>query len=169
MKKLFIFDFDDTLANFSMYNTWVLKQPFKMVPHIGSTIPGAVEVLDHLQSRRDKMAMLSMNVVLDHELKWRKLNRVGMGKWFNDETAHFVRRKTPKKILDICANMKKERCYMVGNSFDHDVIPALDAGINAIYIPRPWFTAWVPRRTPRTDRFRKLSSISQIIDIYDDL
>lgn len=169
MKRLFIFDFDDTLANYSMYNTWVLKQPVKIFPHIGSTIRGTVEVLDFLRLKNERLAMLSMNIVLDDDLKWKKLDRVGMGRWFNERSAYFVRRKTPKKILEICGNIRKERCYMVGNSFDHDVVPALDAGINAIYIPRPWFTAWVPRKMPTTKRFRKLSRISQIIDIYDEL
>jgi FMN phosphatase YigB (HAD superfamily) len=169
MDKLFIFDFDDTLANFSMYNTWVLKQPIKLFPHIGKTLPGAVEVLDFLRSKRDRVEMLSMNIVLDDDLKWRKLERVGMRRWFNENNSHFVRHKTPEKILEICSKRKRSKCFMVGNSFDHDVLPALEAGINAIYIPRPWFTAWVPRRLPRNERLWKLKKISQIMDIYNEL
>lgn len=169
MDKLFIFDFDDTLANYSMYNTWVLKQPIKIFPHFGKPLPGAVEVLDFLRSKNDRIEMLTMNIVLDHDLKWKKLERLGMRRWFNDDNSHFVRHKTSEKILEICGNHPIKKCYMVGNSFDHDVIPSLEAGINAIYIPRPWFTAWVPRKIPKTDRFRKLSNISQIIEIYRDL
>lgn len=169
MDKLFIFDFDDTLANYSMYNTWVLKQPIKIFPHIGKTIPGAAEVLDFLRSKNDKLEMLSMNIVLDHDLKWRKLDRVGMRRWFNEKNTHLVRHKTPEKILEICGGYKKKRCYMVGNSYDHDVVPAIEAGINAIYIPRPWFTTLVPKKPPDTKRFRKLKKISQIMEIYNDL
>jgi putative hydrolase of the HAD superfamily len=169
MEKLFIFDFDDTLANYSMYNTWVLKQPIKIFPHVGKTLPGAVEVLDFLRSKRDKLEMLSMNIVLDDDLKWKKLNRLGMGRWFNENNSHFVRHKTPETILEICGRRQKRKCFMVGNSYDHDVIPALKAGINALYIPRPWFTAWIPRKIPETERFRKLKNISQLMDIYPEL
>jgi FMN phosphatase YigB (HAD superfamily) len=169
MKKLFIFDFDDTLANYSMYNTFVLKQPLKILPHFGGTIPGAVEVLDFLKEKRDRLAMLSMNIVLDDQLKWKKLNRLGMERWFSKENAHFVRHKTPKKIIEICGRTRLDRCYMIGNSLEHDVRPALEAGINAIYIPRPLATSWLPRKLPREDRFLKLSSIVKIIDLYDDL
>ena len=169
MRRLFIFDFDDTLAHYSMYNTWVLKQPVRIFPHIGGTIKGADRVLDFLKSKGDDLAMLTMNIVLDHDLKWNKLERVGMRRWFNERNTFFVRRKTPEKILEICRGRRSDRCYMVGNSFDHDVVNALEAGINSIYIPRPWFTAWIPRRMPETERFRKLSSIAEIIDIYPDL
>ncbi|MBN1390619.1 MAG: hypothetical protein JXA22_08260 [Candidatus Thermoplasmatota archaeon] len=169
MNRLFIFDFDDTLANFSMYNSWVLKQPIKVLPHIGGTIKGAVEVLDFLSCGGDSLAMLSMNVVLDNELKWKKLKRVGMDRWFNERNAFFVRHKTSESILGICGKREKDRCYMVGNSLDHDVFPALEAGIHAIYIPRPWFISWLPRRNPKDERFHRLTNISQIIQHYDGL
>ncbi|MBN1539860.1 MAG: hypothetical protein JW939_06920 [Candidatus Thermoplasmatota archaeon] len=169
MDRLFIFDFDDTLANFSMYNTCVLKQPVKIFPHIGTTLKGAVEVLEFLRSRGDDLAMLSMNMVLDDELKWKKLKRVGMDRWFNDRNAFFVRRKTPEIIAKICGRRRKDSCYMVGNSFAHDVVPALDAGIHAVYIPRPWFSSWLPRKLPVDNRFHRFSEISQIIQHYDDI
>ena len=169
MNRLFIFDFDDTLANYSMYNTWVLKQPIKVFPHIGRTIKGVEEVLDFLTSRGDALAMLTMNIVLDHDLKWKKLRRVGMERWFHEGNAHFVRRKTPEKLLQICGRRRKDRCFMVGNSFNHDVVPSLEAGIHAIHIPRPWFTSWIPRKDPESDRYHRFSSIFEIIDLYPEL
>ncbi len=169
MDRLFIFDFDDTLANYSMYNTFVLKQPVKVLPHIGGPIKGAVEVLEYLDRRHDKLAMLSMNVVLNDELKWRKLKRLGMDRWFDTRNAFFVRHKTPEIIRRICGRKRKEKCYMVGNSLAHDVRPALEAGINAIYIPRPLATRWLPRKLPRSERFHELSSIEDIIKSYDEI
>lgn len=169
MDRLFIFDFDDTLANFSMYNTWVLKGPVKVLPPIGTTIKGAVEVLEFVRSRGDDLAMLTMNIVLNDELKWKKLKRVGMDRWFDDRNTFFVRKKTPEKIVSICGNRRKDMCYMVGNSFANDVIPAMDAGINVIYIPRPWFSSWVPRKLPKDPRFHRFPDISQIIEHYDDI
>jgi FMN phosphatase YigB (HAD superfamily) len=169
MDRLFIFDFDDTLANFSMYNTMVLKQPVRILPHFGGPIKGAVEVLEFLEGRRDRLAMLSMNVVLNDELKWRKLGRLGMDRWFNSKNAFFVRHKTPEIIRRICGRRRKDSCYMVGNSLAHDVRPALEAGINAIFIPRPLATRWLPRRLPRSDRFHRFSSLEDIIRHYDDI
>lgn len=169
MDRLFIFDFDDTLANYSMYNTLVLKQPVRILPHIGGPIAGAHEVLDFLKMKRDSLAMLSMNVVLNDRLKWIKLKRLGMDRWFDGSNAFFVRNKTPDIISNICGRRRKDRCYMVGNSLTHDVRPALEAGIHAIYIPRPLATRWIPRRLPVSERFHLFRSLNDIIRSYNEL
>lgn len=169
MRKTFIFDFDDTLANFTVYNTMVIKQPVKVLPHIGGKIKGAEEVLDMLSEKGDRLFLLTMNIVLNEEQKWRKLERVGMRRWFDESNSFFVRRKTPEKIREICRGSRLSHCYMVGNSLGNDVIPSLEAGINAIYIPRPLWKRLMPRSEPSSDRLRVLRDIREIKRIYPDL
>ncbi|MEA3558681.1 MAG: hypothetical protein U9R75_05440 [Candidatus Thermoplasmatota archaeon] len=169
MRKTFIFDFDDTLANFSMYNTLVIKQPVKILPHIGGLLPGVKEVLDLLSSRGDRLMMLTMNVVLDDDQKWRKLDRLGIRRWFREKDVHFVRHKTAASMIKVVGRVDKRNCYMVGNSLDHDVKPALEAGINAVFIERPLLKRLVPRRRPVSDRLFVLDRIDEIMDIYPRL
>lgn len=152
-----------------MYNTLVLKQPLSVLPHYSGLLPGAEDVLDFLSSRHDRLLMLTMNIVLDDSQKWRKLDRLGIRRWFREKDVYFVRNKTPEVIDRICGNANRRRCYMVGNSLGHDMIPALEAGINAIFIERPLAKRLIPRRKPRSDRLITLHRIDQIMDIYPEL
>ncbi len=169
MDRLFLFDFDDTLANFSIYNSWVLKQPVRIFPPLGGTIDGATEVLDFLKGKGDEMAMVTMNMILDEGVKWEKLERVGMGRWFERENIHMVKAKTPDLFRRLTTGRVPSRCFMVGNSLKHDILPALGAGIKAVYIPRPLIKRFIPARLPRSKDLRVLSDIRQLIEVYDGL
>jgi putative hydrolase of the HAD superfamily len=169
MDRLFLFDFDDTLANFSIYNSWVLKQPFPLFPPIGGTIKGAPEVLDFLKGKGDGLVMVTMNMVLDKGIKWKKLERVGMRRWFDEDNVHMVREKTPDLYRKLTAGRDPSRCYMVGNSLRHDIVPALRSGIKAIYIPRPMVKRLLPVRLPRSRDLTVLNDIRQIMGLYDRL
>lgn len=169
MRKLFIFDFDDTLANYSAYNTWTYKSPVPIFPRLGGTIKDAKKVLDFVNSRGDEIKMVTMNIVLSEEQKWRKLERVGMRRWFHEENVWMVKRKTPELFMEVCGGKDPRSCYMVGNSYTNDIKPSLKAGINALYIPRPRIKRIL--RVPDIDnpRMRVLGSIGEIIDIYESL
>ncbi|MCK7516106.1 MAG: hypothetical protein MZV70_77120 [Desulfobacterales bacterium] len=169
MDRLFLFDFDDTLANFSIYNSWVLKQPVRIFPPIGSTIKGAREVLDFLKGESDELVMVTMNMILDAGVKWEKLERVGMRRWFDEDNVHMVKEKTPDLFRRLTAGRDPSRCYMVGNSLKHDIVPALGAGIKAVYIPRPLIKRLLPARLPRSKDLTVLRDIGQLIEAYDGL
>ena len=169
MRKLFIFDFDDTLANYSAYNTWAYKSPIRIFPGLGGTIGEAKRVLDFLKSKGDGLKMVTMNVVLNEDQKWRKMERVGMRRWFDEDNVWMVRKKTPELFREVCGSKRAENCYMVGNSYSNDIEPSLAAGINAIYIPRPRIMRLF--RVPDIDnpRLHVLRDIGQIIQVYDSL
>jgi FMN phosphatase YigB (HAD superfamily) len=169
MERLFLFDFDDTLANHSIYNSWVLKQPIRILPPVGGTILGVPEVLDMILSRGDALMMVTMNVILDDGIKWKKLERVGMRRWFHEGNVFMVREKTPALFRDLTTGRDPSRCFMVGNSLRHDIRPALAAGIKAVYIPRPLIKRLLPSRTPRSKDLTVLKDIRQLIHIYDRL
>ena len=169
MRRCFIFDYDDTLANYPMYNSMAYKLPLKVLPPIGGLIKGADQVLDEVKRRRDKLLMLTMNIIMDHDTKWAKMNSVGIPRWFDERSVHMVRKKTPEKMLELTKGFSRDRSYMVGNSLHHDILPALDAGIRAIYIPRPRWKRLLPRNFPGDDNLIVLKDIREILDIYDEL
>jgi phosphoglycolate phosphatase-like HAD superfamily hydrolase len=167
MRRLFIFDYDDTLANFTLYNSLVFRTKQRIIPPIGGLIDGAGEVLKFLHGKGDRLHILTMNIIMDHDSKWRKMDHVGITRWFRKEDIDMVRNKTPEKMLSICGRLPPERCYMVGNSYRHDIEPALGAGINPIYIPRPKYKRIFPGKVD--GRVRVLKDIREIIDLYDEL
>jgi FMN phosphatase YigB (HAD superfamily) len=168
MRRTFLFDFDDTLAGFAVYNTWVYISPIKIFPPVGGLLPGAEEVLDFLLSRGDDLKMVTLNIVLDEEKKWKKLERLGLRKYFNEDNVWMVREKTPDLFREICRGKNPNYCTMVGNSVINDIRPALDAGIKAIFIPRPIFKRVLPIGVDDPNCL-VLRRIDQIIDRYDEL
>lgn len=169
MRRCFIFDYDDTLANYPMYNSLAYKLPIKVLPPVGGLIKGAAEVLDEVTRRRDRLLMLTMNIIMDHDTKWAKMNSVGINKWFVEKDVHMVRHKTPEKMLELTKGFRKERSYMVGNSLHHDILPALEAGIKAVYIPRPRWKKVLPEKIPDDDNLIILKDIRELIRIYDEI
>ncbi|MDG6224671.1 MAG: hypothetical protein QCI82_04070 [Candidatus Thermoplasmatota archaeon] len=165
--RTFIFDFDDTLAGYSLFNTWAIHLDIPLIKPIGGLLPGAERVLDHLSSKGDRLYMLTLNIVLDERRKWKKLDRLGMRRWFHEGNTIMVRKKTPEIFLSICGDTDLSECYMVGNSFRNDIAPALEASIKAIYIPRPFFKRPLSWRHPMSKGLIKLSKIEQIISEYD--
>ena len=116
----------------------------------------------------DDLMMVTLNIVLDEEKKWKKLERVGLRKYFNEDNVWMVREKTPDLFREICRGRNPRRCTMVGNSVINDIRPALDAGIKTIFIPRPLFKRVLPIRIddPKCTVLRR---IDEIIDRYDEL
>ena len=169
MGKFFIFDFDDTLAGFSVYNTWLYRMGWSFPPPLGNLLPGSEEVLDRIKGDRVPLHMLTINIVLNDEMKWRKLHRLEITRWFDERHVHMVRKKTPDVFKRICRGRDPKRCYMVGNSYMHDIRPSLEAGINAIYIPRPHIKRLYDPFIPDHPNLIRLRRISQILEIYDDL
>jgi putative hydrolase of the HAD superfamily len=169
MRRFFIFDFDDTIANFPLYNSLRFRVPLDILPPMGGLIPGASDVLDMILKRKDRLHMLTMNIMMDEGSKWKKMNSLGISRWFDESNVTMVRRKTPEMMLSITKGFPRDRCYMVGNSLTHDVEPAIEAGIGAIYIPRPRMKRLIPRSLPDSDRLLILKDIRDMIDIYDRL
>lgn len=169
MRKCFIFDFDDTLAGFSVYNTMTYVSPIRVFPQLGGTLRDVPAVLDFLSEKGDTLKMVTMNIVLKEEQKWRKLERVGMLKWFHKRNVWMVRRKTPDLFRKICRGKNPRMCYMVGNSLQHDIIPSLEAGINAIYIPKPRLKKFLPNPVSDHENLIVLGSIREIRERYDRL
>ena len=169
MRRIFIFDFDDTLANYSTYNTLVYKMPVKILPPLGGLKKGVPEVLDFLKSKGDDLYLVTMNIVMKENEKWEKMDRVGIRRWFDERKVFMVREKTPEIFKKICQGRDPASCYVVGDSYTYDIKTGLSAGLKVLFIPRPIYMRRYP--IPRNDKnnLTVLRSISEIMDRYDEL
>lgn len=94
-------------------------------------IPGVAETVEYL-SLRHKLTLFTKGHPEEQKLK---IDRSGLGIYFG-HTA-IVKEKDPAayRILVEEQGLHSELTWMVGNSPKSDINPALEAGLNAVYIP----------------------------------
>jgi putative hydrolase of the HAD superfamily len=99
-------------------------------------IDGVPETLEYLSVRHD-LTLFTKGHPEEQELK---VDRSGLGIYFG-HTA-IVREKDASAYASVVLDRKltAERTWMVGNSPKSDINPALEAGLNAVYVPhdRTW-------------------------------
>jgi putative hydrolase of the HAD superfamily len=94
-------------------------------------IPGARETLRHLRARGVKLALLTKGA---HELQERRVERSGLAELF--DFVRIVAEKQAAEFNDIVTKLEVEphNAWSVGNSIRSDIIPAIEAGLRAVWI-----------------------------------
>ena len=94
-------------------------------------ISGAREMLTDLRAKGIRLALLTKG---DRELQLRRIQRSGLSDLF--DVIEVVSEKSPATILAVVARLgiDVESACMVGNSIRSDVLPALNAGLRAVWI-----------------------------------
>lgn len=130
----------------------IMEQPIE-------TIEGVPETLEYLASRHD-LTLFTKGHPEEQKLK---IDRSELGVWFG-HTA-IVREKDAGAYSSLVQERRLDpsRTWMIGNSPKSDVNPALEAGLNAVYVPhaRTWHLekthlAEGPGRLIRVERFAEL-------------
>jgi putative hydrolase of the HAD superfamily len=107
----------------------ILEQPLEL-------IPGVVETLEVLASRHD-LTLVTKGHAEEQKLK---LDRSGLALWFGH--AEIVKEKDAAayRTLVRSRGMDPAHTWMIGNSPKSDINPALEAGLNAVFVPheRTW-------------------------------
>jgi len=100
--------------------------------HDPPLVLGARETLTFLRGRGVKLALLTKG---DHELQSRRIERSGLVDMF--DVTQIVPEKSAAIIRAVVAALGVDTgsAWMVGNSIRSDVLPAIDAGIRAVWIP----------------------------------
>jgi putative hydrolase of the HAD superfamily len=95
------------------------------------TITGVPETLEYLSARHD----LTLFTKGNPEEQKLKIDRSGLGQFFR-HTA-IVKEKDTAAYLRLVEErqLDRARTWMVGNSPKSDINPAMEAGLNAVYIP----------------------------------
>jgi len=104
----------------------ILEQPIEL-------IDGVAETLDHL-AQRHRLILFSKGRPYEQNLK---VDRSGLRRYF--QQCRIVREKDTAAYTGLVeeAGLDREKTWMVGNSPKSDVLPALDAGLNAVLVPHP--------------------------------
>jgi putative hydrolase of the HAD superfamily len=116
----------DTVMSFAAR---ILEQPIEL-------IDGVAETLEYL-SLRHQLTLCTKGHPEEQKLK---IDRSGLGVYFG-HTA-IVREKDEASYRKLVAErwMSADNTWMIGNSPKSDINPALDAGLNAVFVPheRTW-------------------------------
>ena len=94
-------------------------------------IPGVPETLEYLASRHD-LTLFTKGHPDEQKLK---IERSGLGGFFAH--AAIVKEKDPPAYRSLVAQraMEPGNTWMIGNSPKSDINPALEAGLNAVFVP----------------------------------
>jgi putative hydrolase of the HAD superfamily len=95
--------------------------------------PNMIETLNELKAQGHILYLYTGGV---SEVQIRKVNQLGL-EYFFENRIHVARHKTIEEMDRLLYRIHADRSntWMVGNSPRTDIVPALEAGIHAIYIP----------------------------------
>ncbi|PHS61253.1 MAG: HAD family hydrolase [Flavobacterium sp.] len=125
-------------------------------------IEGIEETLQQL-SKKYKLVMATKGDLLDQE---RKLIKSGLEKYFHH--IEVMSDKKPKHYQKLIKHLdsKPEEFLMIGNSLKSDILPVLEIGASAIYIP--FHTTWEHEKVANEvvhTKFKELKEASELINI----
>jgi len=127
-------------------------------------VEGVEEVLDFMVQREDKLILFTKGERMVQETKIRTLR---LERWFGEDVFNGI---TSIKSAEIFRVFKRQyprkQVWSVGNSLKSDVVPALEAGIGAIYIP---YLTWLGEEHTESlgdDDAIELKHVIEILDLY---
>jgi putative hydrolase of the HAD superfamily len=128
-------------------------------------LPGVKEVLSELQGKF-RMIVATKGDLLDQE---RKLRKSSLSSYFHHIEVMSDKTKSAYKELLRHLEIEPRHFVMIGNSLRSDILPPYELGCYAIHVP--YATTWQHEMDvegiEENDRFRKLDSLSQILDIIN--
>lgn len=127
-----------------------------------------IELLDGIEdtlkvlSKKYRLVMATKGDLLDQE---RKLIKSGLEEYFHH--IEIVSDKTPNHYRKLIRHLdiQPEEFLMIGNSMKSDILPVLDVGAYAFYIP--YHTTWaheVVHADTKHDRFVELKEASELLE-----
>ncbi len=123
-------------------------------------------VLDHL-SRDYRLIVVTKGDLLDQERKLRKSN---LERYFHHIEIMSDKKESDYQKLLKHLDIEPAQFMMVGNSLRSDIIPVLEIGGYAVYVP--FHTTWehetADENSINSSRFRKIEKISQVAEIIDN-
>lgn len=139
----------------------VLELGKKLIGAPMELLPGVRQTLQELAPFYT-LAVATKGDLLDQQ---RKLKNSGLESFFAH--AEIMTDKTPQAYLSLCQKLaaRPQETLMVGNSLRSDILPPLEAGLQAVYIPCK--DGWIHEEvhnTPLPD-FITLQNIQQLPDL----
>jgi putative hydrolase of the HAD superfamily len=143
---------DGDLATVMSFAERILECPMEV-------IEGVVETLAYLSSRHD----LTLFTKGHPDEQRVKLDRSGLGEYFNHTAIVKEKDRAAYSRLVAERRLDRERAWMIGNSPKSDINPALECGLNAVFVPhaRTW--------TLEREEIRKGAGKLVIVERFADL
>ncbi|MEK4511198.1 HAD family hydrolase [Paenibacillus sp. FSL K6-2524] len=97
--------------------------------------PGMVETLDHLQEQGHELSLYTGG---ESVIQRRKIEQMKLSEYFQDRI--YIRQHKNVEALEgilQSRNFERKHTWMIGNSLRTDIMPAISAGINTVYIKLP--------------------------------
>jgi len=113
----------------------ILRQPIEM-------LEGVEETLEYLLHRSHDLILFTKGEAEEQRLK---IDRSPVGRYFR--SFEIVREKDVAAYRELCGRfgLKNAVTWMIGNSPKSDINPALEAGLNAVFVPHE--RTWMLERT----------------------
>jgi len=135
----------------------ILEQPLEL-------IDGVADTLEALSGRHDLILFTKGHV----DEQRMKIDSSGVGRWF----AHtaIVKEKNCAAYAALVGErgLERERTWMIGNSPKSDVNPALEAGLNAVFVPhgRTWTLERQELRAPGPGRLLVVERFGDLAGLF---
>ena len=130
--------------------------------------PGMVETLDSLQTEGHRLYLYTGG---ETKIQKRKIEQMKLADFFEDRI-YIRQHKNIKALEEILrsGNFRRSDTWMVGNSLRTDVVPALTAGINSIYIKqrREWHYNLVELKQEPHNVLYTVSSLTEVPEIISE-
>lgn len=125
-------------------------------------VKGADRVLDYIRDQGDVQVLITKGERIVQECKIVTLN---FDQWFGDKI-RIVETKTKETFEEYKVKFPDDHIFSIGNSYNSDILPALEVGVRGIFIPYyTWLGEQSPADTDSTQVFQ-LENVGQVIDLY---
>jgi len=145
---------DEDLDTVAAFAESILECPMEL-------IEGVAETLEYLAARHD-LTLFTKGHVEEQKLK---IDRSGLGSFF----AHtaIVKEKDAPAYRELVASrcMNPARTWMIGNSPKSDINPALEAGLNAVFVPHAH--TWILEKQEIRPGAGKLIRVERFADLRE--
>ena len=115
---------DDDLETVAGFARKILECPMEL-------IEGVADTLEYLAPRHD-LTLFTKGHAEEQKLK---IDRSGLGRFFAHTAIVKEKDAAAYGELVVSRGMEPERTWMIGNSPKSDINPALEAGLNAVFVP----------------------------------
>jgi putative hydrolase of the HAD superfamily len=136
----------------------ILHQPIEM-------LPGVEETLDYLLHRSHDLILFTKGHPEEQRLK---IDRSPVGRYFRH--LEIVREKDVAAYQELTSRhgLPAAMTWMVGNSPKSDINPALEAGLNAVFVPheRTWALEKTELRTPGPGHLHIVETFADLRKIF---
>lgn len=130
--------------------------------------PGMVETLDTLQNEGHRLYLYTGG---ETRIQKRKIEQMKLADFFEDRI-YIRQHKNVKALEEILSvgQFNRSLTWMIGNSLRTDVVPALTAGINSIYIKqkREWHYNLVELKQEPHNVLYTVSALTEVPEIIAD-